>query len=433
MNAIDISELWVSLRDFQNQHHLLWQLASLLLSLGLAALLAHAVREKTPVERGDRSALGLGKGGLRRLSFAFVALALVASSQVILKHGFKIQVELLNLAMTLLFAWALIRVLIYMLHISFSPSGWLARFERWLAITVWVVVALHLSGLLPGVIETLESVSIKVGRQNLTLLMMLQAAATVVVALLLALWMGGLLETRLMAAHELDANLRLVFSRVAKAVLVLLAVMLSLPMVGIDLTTLSVFGGALGVGLGFGLQKIAANYVSGFIILLDRSIRIGNMISVGTDRGIVTQITTRYSVLQALNGVEVIVPNEQLMGSVVQNETYSNTKVRLGVQLQVDYKTDIDQAIRFLEESAAAHPRTLKDPPPTGFLASFADSGINLELGFWIADPPEGSLNIRSDIQREILRRFRAEGIEIPYPQRAVRLISSTLEEASKT
>ena len=427
MTETDVSRLWTALQNGYPQTDLIWQGLLLALSLLLAALIARAVREKARAVGADSLALDFGKGGVRRLAFAVIAASLVGISYGVLKRAIGVRVDFLAVALTLLLAWALIRVVVYALHVGFSPSGWLARFERWLAITVWVAAALHMVGLLPAAIEVLETVGFRVGKQNLTLWMMLQGAATVVVTVIAALWVGGLIEARLMAAHELDANLRLVFSRLAKTFLVTIAVMIALPMVGIDLTTLSVFGGALGVGLGFGLQKIAANYVSGFIILLDRSIRIGNMISVGTERGIVTQITTRYSVLQNLNGPEIIVPNELLMGSVVLNETYSNPKIRLGVTLQVDYKTDIDQALRILEAAAAAHPRTLQNPPPAGYLAAFADSGINLELGFWIADPQEGSLNIRSDIARDILRRFRAEGIEIPYPQREVRIVGAAL------
>ncbi|MEY3201501.1 MAG: hypothetical protein RIR70_1051 [Pseudomonadota bacterium] len=424
MIETDASRLLAAIEHGYPQPDLFWQLGLLALSLLIAAIFARAVRSRARKDGEDSLALDLGKGGLRRLAFALIAGVLVALAHFAMKSIGTMRVEILAVSLTLLLAWALIRTVVYALHVGFvSPSGWLSRFERWLAVIVWLGVALHLVGLLPGVIETLESVSFRVGKQNLTLWMMLQGAATVVVTVIVALWLGGLIESRLMATEGLDANLRLVFSRVTKTLLVTISVMIALPMVGIDLTTLSVFGGALGVGLGFGLQKIAANYVSGFIILLDRSIRIGNMISVGNDRGVVTQITTRYSVLQNLNGPEIIVPNEMLMGTVVLNETYSNPKIRLGVSLQVDYKTDVDQALRILEAAARAHPRTLSEPAPTAFLASFADSGINLEIGFWIADPQEGSLNIRSDISRDILRRFRAEGIEIPYPQREVRIV----------
>jgi small-conductance mechanosensitive channel len=205
---------------------------------------------------------------------------------------------------------------------------------------------------------------------------------------------------------------------------VLLAVLISLPLVGIDLTALSVFGGALGVGIGFGLQKIAASYVSGFIILLDRSIRLGNVITVDKYNGEVTRITTRYTVLRAPTGVEAIVPNEVLVGSVVQNETYTNSRVRHAVTVQVGYGSDVERAMALMVEMAQAQSRVLADPAPKAFLVRFADSGVDLELGFWIEDPEAGVQGIKSDINLAIWHAFRREGIEIPYPQREVRLLN---------
>jgi small-conductance mechanosensitive channel len=244
------------------------------------------------------------------------------------------------------------------------------------------------------------------------------------VAVLLALWLSSAIEARLHAAEGLDNNLRVVLVRLSKALLILLAVLISLPLVGIDLTALSVFGGALGVGIGFGMQKIASNYVSGFILLLDRSIRLGNLISVDKFRGEVTQITTRYTVLRGVDGVESIVPNDVLIGSVVQNETYTNPRMRLAILVQVGYACDPERAMQILVETAQRHPRVLAEPAPKAYLVRFADSGIELELGFWIADPQEGSLNIKSDIGVGIWRAFRQEGIEIPYPRQEVRVLN---------
>ena len=286
------------------------------------------------------------------------------------------------------------------------------------------MVALHLSGVLPTVIDGLEQVSFSIGKAKVNLWMLLQGALTVFVTVLVALWVAGVIESRLMRTEGLDANLKLVFTRLSRGLLVVLAVAIGLPLVGIDLTALSVFGGALGVGLGFGMQKIAANYVSGFILLLDRSIRIGNLISVGNERGIVSQITTRYTVLKGMTGIESIVPNETLVGSIVQNETFTDPKVRVAVPIQVGYATDLEKAMAIMIEAAQAQPRVMEDPAPGAFLESFADSGINLQLGFWIRDPAEGTLGIRSAINMQIWRRFKEEGIEIPFPQREVRVLA---------
>ena len=227
-----------------------------------------------------------------------------------------------------------------------------------------------------------------------------------------------------MRVQTLDANLRIVGVRVAKAVLTVVAILASLALVGIDMTALSVFTGALGVGLGFGLQKIASNYVSGFIILLDRSIRIGNIVQVGSDAGEVTQITTRYTVLRHPGGTEFIVPNETLIGTTVQNQTYSNSRIRLATSVGVAYDSDLELAGQLMVDAAKAHPRVLAEPAPRFFLTQFADSAINLELGFWIDDPEEGKGNIVSDVNFAIWRAFKENGISIPFPQREVRLLN---------
>ncbi len=287
-----------------------------------------------------------------------------------------------------------------------------------------MVVALHIIGVLPAVIDGLEQISFPVGKVSVNLWMLLQGLMTVMLTVLIALWLAGVVEARLMHTEGLDANLKLVFARLSKALLIILAVSIGLPLVGIDLTALSVFGGALGVGLGLGMQKIAANYVSGFILLLDRSIRMGNLISVGNERGVVSQITTRYTVLKGMSGIESIVPNETLVGAVVQNETFTDPKVRIALPVQVSYATDLEKAMAILVEAARNQPRVMTDPAPGAFVEAFADSGINLQLGFWISDPTEGTLGIRSAINLEIWRRFKEEGIEIPFPQREVRVLN---------
>ena len=316
-----------------------------------------------------------------------------------------------------------------MLRFSLLGATWLAQFERVFSLLVWGVVALHITGLLPELIDLLESVKFSAGKQKLTLWTVLQGIVALLVTVLGALWLAGMIEARLNAAVGLDGNLRAVLARLSKALLILLGILVGLPMVGIDLTTLSVFGGALGVGLGMGLQKIASNYVSGFIILLDNSIRLGNVISVGNDRGEVTRITTRYTVLKDVTGVESLVPNELLVGSVVRNESYSNPRVRLMLPVQIGYGSDLEQAMAILVAAAVAQPRVLPDPAPMALVAGFADSGINLEVAFWVADPENGAGPLRSAINLAIWHGFKQAGIEIPFPQREVRVLKDTGHE----
>jgi len=412
-----LADLWTDLQ----QPDVIWQVGVLACCLGIAWLFSYAVRShQAQASPGSVAAMHFGQRGFKRLAFPLAALVLVLAARPVLAQSH--HVNLLLLAVPLLISLAVIRAVFFVVRLSFR-GPWLASFERTFAAFAWAVVALHITGLLPDLIDLLEGIGVTVGKQRLNVWLICQGIATVLATLLLALWVAGTIEARLMAAPGLDSNLRIVFARLTKAALIVLAILIGLPMVGIDLTTLSVFGGALGVGLGFGLQKIAANYISGFIILLDRSIRIGDLISVGTDRGQVTRITTRYTVLKGMTGIEAIVPNEVLVGSVVQNESYTDTRVRVGLPVQVAYGTDLDRAMAILVDAATAQPRVLATPPAKGFVMAFADSGINLEVGFWVGDPHEGTQQLRSDINLAIWHGFQAGSIEIPFPQREVRMI----------
>jgi small-conductance mechanosensitive channel len=416
--------LLLNLWDDLQQPQVLWQVIVLLLCLGLAWAADSRFRQRrlqsgTPESR----ALQLSQRGLQRLIFPLVALVLVWLARPLLGHWHN--VNLLALALPLLASLAAIRMVFFALRLGVPRAQWLGNFEKIFAACVWSVLALHLTGLLPGLIALLDGVVFGLGPQKLTLWTLLQGLGAVLTGLLLALWLGGLVEARLLTTDGMDGNLRVVFARLARALLLMLAVLIGLPLVGIDLTMLSVFGGALGVGLGFGLQKIAANYVSGFIILLDRSIRIGNMIAVGTQRGVVTRITTRYTVLLARNGLEMIVPNELLVSSVIANETHTDSQVRIPLAVQVAYGSDLERVQAILIEAALAQSRVLRDPPPKAHVLAFADSGIDLELRFWIADPEAGTGQVKSDIHLAIWKAFQMAGIQIPFPQREVRLLKT--------
>ena len=406
------------------------ELGVIALCLALAGLINHrfARRQNDEALSTGGDALGaaarLGREGLQRLIFPLSAIGLLAFARMI--YGALHQPPvLMHLVIAMLVAMGVIRMIVYALRQVFSPAGWLSTFEFIIGLTIWSAWVMHALGILPEAIDWLDSQQIALGKQKLSLWALIQGGAWVLVTLIAAIWLSGSIERKLMRA-PIDSNLRIVLARLSKVALMFLALMVTLPLVGIDLTALSVFGGALGVGLGFGLQKIMANYVSGFIILLDRSIRIGDLISVGSDRGQVQRITTRYTVLRSPSGVHSIVPNETLISSVVQNEGLSDRAVRLAVTVQVGYADDVEHAIAIVEECARTHERVLAEPAPRCFLHSFGDSGINLELGMWITDPENGTLAIRSAVQLEILRRFRAEGIEIPYPQHEVRVLGSS-------
>lgn len=409
-----LQKAWIDLHDPQ----VVWQIAILLSCFVLAWAAGRALR----LARVEADGIWkFGVGGLRRILFPAVALIPLTVSISLLKQW--IEVDLLRLFVPLLASLLLVRIFFYLLRHVFARGSIVRTFERTIAVLVWGALVLHVSGLLPEVIDYLDDITFHFGRQKLTLWLLLQGLFWVVITLLAALWLSGAIEARLMRADSLHSSLRVVFARLAKSLLVLLAVLTVLPLVGIDLTVLSVFGGAIGVGLGFGLQKIASNYVSGFIILLDRSIRIGDLITADNFYGEVKNITTRYLVVRAGDGREAIIPNELLITTTVLNHSYSNRQIRLAIQVQVGYKGDPERAMRLMEEAASKHQRVLAEPPPKAFLARFADSGIELELGIWIGDPEIGMLNIRSELNLAIWRAFQEAGIEIPYPQREVRIL----------
>ncbi|MBS1161115.1 MAG: MscS Mechanosensitive ion channel [Proteobacteria bacterium] len=405
------NDLWADV----NESGFVWQLVALIACLGVAYLLARWWR--------GRHLEGAGRFGdaSSRLVFPLSGMILVGLAWLLLKSF--IHVNLFKLALPLLGSMALVRSVVFVLRQAFPSALWLTAWERIISIVVWSWMALYITDLAPYVVDALEQIDFTIGKQSLNLWMILHGIITVFFTVVLALWIAGLIEARLLKIETLDSSLRIVGVRVAKALLTVVAIVASLSLVGIDMTALSVFTGALGVGLGFGLQKIASNYVSGFIILLDRSIRIGNIIQVGSDAGQVTQITTRYTVLKHPGGMEYIVPNETLIGSVVLNQTYSDTRLRLTTSVGVAYDGDLELAMRLMVEAAMAQPRVLAEPAPSVFLTQFAESCINLELGFWILDPESGKGNVVSDINLAIWKIFRAHAIEIPFPQRDVRIV----------
>ncbi len=419
----NLTLFWQDIADELKHPDIVWQLIALTVAVLLAKLVEGIVREHASAgmsaEHGR--AWQLGQGSLKRVVFPLVALALVFLARLGL-HPF-IHTHLLKLALPLLGSLAVIRLVFYILRHSFANAAWLASFERFFSAIAWIIVALHILGFLPDLIDMLESITLPIGKTPLSLWQMLQGLVTVAATLLIALWLSNTFEARLNRATNMDSSLRIVFVRLSRAFMALIAVLIALPLVGIDLTTLSVFGGALGVGLGFGLQKIASNYVSGFILLLDHSIRIGDMISVGSDRGQVTRITTRFTVLRTLTGAEILMPNELLINSVVHNDSYTDRQVRVAIPVQVGYDSDLELAMRLLTDAARAHPRVLAEPAPGVLLIEFAESGINLELGCWITDPENGLGVLRSDINLTIWQRFKEHHINIPFPQREIRIL----------
>jgi len=408
-----LHKLWASLQDVD----VLWQVAAAASCLLLAWLLCRVLRARLAAFGGQST---FGRDAIAMLLFPVLAVLLTLVTQLLM-GGNDANLTFLELIVALLTAAVIIRFMVLMLRQVFEPSGWRDSLIRIIAIAVWVGFALHVAGLLPDVLKFLDALGFSVGKSRISLLLILQGALSVLATLLIALWLGRFVEARAMAASDLDINLRVMISKFSQALLVLGAILLALPAVGIDLTVLSVFGGALGVGLGFGLQKIASNYISGFIILMDRSVSLGDLVTIDNHTGKLFKMSARYVVVRSLAGVEAIIPNDTLITSTVVNQSYTDTRVRESVAVQVSYDTDLDFVLQLLINIAGRQPRVLADPKPKAFVVGFADSGIDLELGFWVNDPGEGTKGLRSNMNLEIWREFRRHGIEIPYPQRVVR------------
>ena len=431
-----LAELLEAIEQGLTRPAILWQFVAIGAALALGWLISRQLtrRAKAKVQELDAAegaaaqAASVSLRGAARLAFPAVSLVLLVAFTTLARAlGLLPASGLLQfsrLAFVLLVVFGTIRLAVYVLRTVFRNARWLVSGERVIALSLWILAALYITGFLREIVEILEHEKLPLGKASVSVWDLLMAVFTVAITVLIAMWSAAALESRLMRS-ELQPNLRVVLSRVAKAVLLVLAVLFGLSAVGIDLTVLSVFGGALGVGLGLGLQRIASNYVSGFIILIDHSLRLGDLITVDKYYGTVSQINTRYTVIKAMDGTEAIVPNEMLVSTPVTNHSYTDSSVRAVVKVSVAYDSDVERAMTVMTEVAAAHPRVLADPAPGAFLTGFAADGIDLELGVWIGDPQNGTLGARSELALEILRRFRAEGIAIPFPQRDVRIVAA--------
>ncbi|AQV95429.1 mechanosensitive ion channel protein MscS [Cupriavidus necator] len=403
-----------------------WQLLVLAGCLLVAWPLARFVVRRLEARYESSSfSVRFAAASLERAMFPLAGWVLVLVARFALAP--LIPISVLRLALVPLFGITALNFTFYVLRRVMSGSGqlhgMLLLVEKVLTTLVWVGMALYVLGVLTDVVAWMEGVRFSIGgKQKISVADTLMAVVWILLTVLVALWFGSWLEERLMRSASLDGNLKVVLTRISKALLLLVSLLLSLSLVGIDLTVLSVFGGALGVGLGLGLQKIASNYISGFIILLDRSVKLGDQITVDKYTGIVSQIRTRYTVVRNGDG-ETLVPNEQLVAQPVQNHSFSNTNVRVATRVQADYNADPETVIALLTACVRDLPRVLPEPAPAAFLVLFADSGIEYEVAVNIADPQNGKLGVQSAMNRAIWRTLREHGISIPYPQREVRVL----------
>lgn len=361
---------------------------------------------------------------LLALAFTWIARSVVDDFQ---------KVVLLRIAIPVLVSLAGIRFLARVLTVAFPASAIARLVERLFSWLAWLGAVLWILGLLPPVLEELEAIQFSFGKTRLSLLALLQGALSAGAVMVIALWISATVERNVLRETVDDLSLRKVAANAIRAVLLLVGFLFALSAVGVDLTALSVLGGALGVGLGFGLQKLAANYVSGFVILFERSLRIGDTVRVDNFEGVVADIKTRYTLIRALNGRESIVPNEKLIVERIENLSLADTKVLITTEVGVSYDSDVDQVQAILLAAARGTPRVIADPAPAVRLAAFGADGLQFAVQFWIDDPHNGQGNVRSDVNLAILRGLRAAGIEIPYPQRVMRMAPAEAPAATSS
>ncbi len=389
--------------------------ACLLLAWGIVRLMRG--REPQP------GSIWFGERVFDGVLFPVLALGLAAGArQAVLAFG--VPLAVFKLALPILASLLVIRLGVRVLRVAFPNSHAVRVLERTLSWLVWLWLVLWVTGLLPAVLDEMEEVHWKVGGAKVTLRSLVEGTFSAALVLVIVLWISAAIEARLLkGAGQGNLSLRKIAANAVRALLLFVGLLLALSTAGIDLTALSVLGGAVGVGLGFGLQKLASNYVSGFVILAERSLRIGDMVKVDNFEGRIMDINTRYTVIRALNGRESIVPNELLITQRVENSSLADSKVLLSSVVQVAYGTDLDVLIPRLEAAVREVPRVLADPGPAVQLSQFAADGLELSIQFWIGDPENGQGGARSAVNLQLLRTLNQLGIEIPYPQRVVRQI----------
>jgi small-conductance mechanosensitive channel len=371
-----------------------------------------------------------GRGIVDGVLFPLLALALAYSAMLVLSRYQPVAV--FRIAVPVLMSFAVIRFLARVLTVVFPTSAAARLVERIFSWFAFAAAVLWILGVLPGILAELDSIKFAFGKSRLSLLNLAEGLLTAGGVLVLALWLSAALEKRILVQAVHDLSLRKVAGNIVRALLLFVGLLVALSAVGVDLTALSVLGGAIGVGLGFGLQKLASNYVSGFVILFERSLRIGDTVRVDGFEGTVMDIKTRYTLIRSLNGRESIVPNEKLIVERIENLSLADPRILLQTDVSVAYDSDVEQVQQILVDCAANCDRILKDPPPAARLAKFGADGLEFSLQFWIADPVNGQLNVRSDVNLAVLKAFQEAGIEIPYPQRVVRLLPHGITSSEK-
>jgi small-conductance mechanosensitive channel len=386
--------------------------------LGIALLLSWLISYQLSRYATQTSVL-FGRGVIDGVLFPMAALALAYVAQVVfLKHQTPM---LFKLAIPVLLSLALIRLSARVLMAVFPVSPLAQLTERLISWLAWGVAVLWITDLLPLVAQELAQIKLSFGKVRLDLRTLLEGVLSCGLVLMLSLWLSATIEQRLLSQAVSDLSMRKVAANLLRAVLLLVGLLFALSAVGVDLTALSVLGGAFGVGLGLGLQKLAANYVSGFVVLVERSVRIGDYIKVDGLEGRVTDIKTRYTLLRDPSGRESIIPNEMLLTQRVDNLSLSDPQIAVQCAYSLGVDVDIEQVLSLLSLAALQSDRVLRDPPPQAFLSKVESAGLEFTLVSWVSDPEAGYLKTRSQINTAVVQALHQAGIELPKaPQQLV-------------
>jgi len=344
--------------------------------------------------------------------------------------------EVIDGAVRIVGALVLVRLAVFALGLTLGPESWVGTRESRITLILWTVAAVAMLGWLDALETALNGISLLPGRTTLSVWGLLKGLVVVTAFVIVASLVARAIERHVMKLDQLAVSTRVGVSKFTYFLLLGLGVLLGVNAAGVDVTTLNVLTGAIGLGLGFGLQSVASNFVSGFVLLMDKSIKPGDVISfTGTagantaastgNFGWVQELRGRYVVVRDRDGVDTLVPNQNLITSPFINWSYSDQRVRLKLPVTVSYEDDPEIALKLLVQAAENHPRILRDPPPVSRLISFEPNGMLLEVRFWIADPVNGVNNVRSDVNRAIWRIFRAHGVTIPVAQQDTRILRS--------
>ncbi len=400
-----------------NQRSVLIEAVVVAACVAVAWLVAHRFRRDPTHERN----VWTSQRAVNSVLFPVLALVLVMVAKWLLRDS--VPSVLLRIAIPLLAALVVVRMVARGLRAAFPGSALVLAVEKTFSWVVWGVMVLWVTGLLPLLLDEAETLQWTIGGSPVSLRSLLEGALSAAAVLVAVMWVSSLIEARLLRPGVSNLSLRKIAANGSRALLIVIGVLLALTAAGIPVGALGVFGGAIGVGIGLGLQKLAANYVSGFVILAERSLRIGDVIKVDSFEGRITNIATRYTVVRALDGRESIVPNEMLITQRIENHSLADRSVLVVSTVQVAYGTDLDSLIPVLEAAvASASDRILAEPHPSVQLSEFADDGLKLSVNFWIKDPENGRSNIRSVVNLALLRELNKRGIEIPMPQRRVQV-----------